>query len=165
MIDLRLERLKELLSYNPEDGSFRWLVARGRMRAGQSAGRISASGYFQIQIDRVLYLSHRLAWMYVHGYWPSMHLDHIDGNRINNSIVNLRECRPFENHQNRVAKPDSGSRYLGVSWDKNREKWTASITLRGQKKFLGRFSSEIDAAAAYRNAKRELHLFNPEIIR
>lgn len=70
--------LKSLLHYDPDSGIFTWKVSRGRVKAGKIAGRKSGEGYFQIQIFRRLYQSHRLAWIYMHGEIKSECIDHID---------------------------------------------------------------------------------------
>ena len=84
---------------------------------------------------------------------------------MNNSISNLRPCTLGENHQNRVEGKLSTSRYAGVSWDKTKRKWVVGITVKGIKKFIGRYDCEEEAANAYISAKREYHKFNPEVRR
>ena len=91
-------KLKELLSYDPETGDFTWLV--GRKMAGKKAGSPHNQGYFTIRISRKLYLSHRLAWLYVYGAFPKIDLDHINGVKSDTRIDNLRECSESQNQWN-----------------------------------------------------------------
>lgn len=155
--DLTQGRLQELLIYDPETGIFRW-KHRPQSRpswnarfAGKIAGTLNLIGYVQIGIDLKLYFGHRLAWLYVHEAWPSLGIDHIDGDGSNNKIANLRVATKSENQQNRprISKNSSGT--LGVSWDKPRKKWAVSAFLDGKQHHLGRFTSKEEANAASHN--------------
>lgn len=161
---LTAERLRELLHYDPETGVFTWRVNRGGpAKAGSRAGNVNrVLGYLQIRVDRVLYYGHRLAWLYVHGEWPADQQDHVNGMRDDNRLVNLRECTPAENCQNLSIRVSNTSGHIGVSWCSERGKWHARIAVGNRHKHLGRFNSTEAAAAAYQEAKRELHTFNPE---
>lgn len=96
------ERLRCLLSYDQGTGLFTWLIDRGNGAcAGQRAGTVDRnSGYVLVQIDGRQYRAHRLAWLYVHGRWPRPLIDHIDRNRANNRISNLREATSAINNSN-----------------------------------------------------------------
>ena len=83
-------RLRELLSYDPDTGLFRWSKNKGSKDAGELAGCVSPKGYILIGIDGCLYLAHRLAWLYVHGEFPEKDIDHRDQDKSNNRICNLR---------------------------------------------------------------------------
>jgi hypothetical protein len=96
--DLTAEYLRQLLSYDPDTGLFRWRVQLGfRGKVGAVAGTTHSKGYRQIRIDGRIYRAHRLAWLYIHGEWPSGGLDHIDGNPANNAIANLRPATQQQN--------------------------------------------------------------------
>lgn len=96
--ELTAEAIRALLRYEPETGHFYWLLNRGsKIKAGQRAGAVSSEGYCQISIYDRLYRAHRLVWLYVHGEWPSQTIDHIDGNRLNNRLDNLRDVSLKEN--------------------------------------------------------------------
>lgn len=158
------EALRNLLSYNPEVGEFRWAVRRGKMNAGQPAGTINGMGYHQIMLNRKLYLSHRLAWLYVHGKLPDAQIDHINGVKSDYRICNLRECSHGENHQNRGKQKNGGistSEFHGVSRRKDCDRWKAEICVNGKRKHLGLFIKEVDAKNAYLEAKRNMHPFSP----
>jgi hypothetical protein len=108
-------------------------------------------------VDGKEYRVHRLAWLHVHGVWPSAEIDHIDGIRTNNAIANLRDVDRATNCQNmRKALPaNKGSGLLGVYPSDN--KWRARITVNNRAVGLGTFDSKETAHEAYLAAKRTLH--------
>lgn len=159
------EQLHALLSYDGETGEFRWKVkASIRSPAGSIAGTINKLGYvvFRICGGKKLYLAHRLAWLYVYGKMPKHGIDHIDGNRSNNAISNLREATPAENSQNLCERRKDSKWPIGVGFYARYGRWTARIHKNEVEKFLGYFDSPESAHAAYLAAKKELHTFNPE---
>jgi len=161
-MNLRLsaDRLREVLSYNPETGAFTWLVSRGRVAAGDLAGNLSVLGYFDIGVDGKLYGAHRLAWLYVHGEWPADQIDHINGARTDNRICNLRAVSHAQNNQNiRKAQANNKCGFLGVVWNEKNRKWRAKIKANGRALHLGYFDAAEEAHAAYLKAKAELHPF------
>ena len=96
--------------------------------------------------------------MYFYGEFPCSEIDHINGNKQDNRIENLRIASRSINAQNkRSARADSVSRVLGVSWHKMANKWVAQISKSGKKFHLGSFSDIDDARNAYISAKRRLH--------
>jgi hypothetical protein len=154
---LTAARLREVLTYFPETGEFVWKVSLcGRFAAGRRAGCLLPTGYRIIGIDGARYLSHRLAWLYVHGVWPSALLDHKNGIRSDNRIRNLRECSAVENSRNR---PGNMGRlgFKGVTLDKRSGRWYAKIFVDSKAIHLGSFESTIEAAAAYDAAARRYH--------
>lgn len=158
--NLTIERLKEALSYDPLTGVFRWLVASSdKIKVGQIAGCRRSDGYLIIRIDKAGYLSHRLAWMYVHGSLPVDQVDHINGHKDDNRIANLRESTIPENQQNAKSRVGSSSQFVGVSWDKKRRKWCAFIQVHSKNYYIGGFDNEVDAYKAYLAAKKRQHVF------
>jgi HNH endonuclease/AP2 domain len=153
------DHIREQLSYSPETGEFRWIVPARCRRLYMQAGCTRSDGYRVIGITinkkNILLQAHRLAWLYVYGVWPKFGLDHIDRNPSNNRISNLREATQQENLRNRRKAFNCSSRYLGVSWDKIRKKWTTRIKIVNKYKHIGRFDSETDAALAYNKAALE----------
>jgi hypothetical protein len=143
------ERLKEVLYYNPQTGSFKWAKTRRGVRVGQDAGRISRLGYHQISIDRRSYLAHRLAWLYMEGFFPTnIEIDHIDQNPSNNKWNNLRLVSRSCNARNCGNGKRNKSGVKGVVWDKSRQKWEAKIGANGRSNGLGRYTSFDNAVCA-----------------
>lgn len=159
---LTQERLKELLSYDPETGVFVWLISTGnRALKGSIVGTDHGNGYRKITIDQQTYYSHRLAWFYTHGKWPEYEIDHRDLNRSNNRLLNIRRATPIQNRQNLRIRSNNKSGKIGVSWAKNCKKWEAYIWKNYKKIGLGYFDDLEEAGKAYLTAKRELHTFQP----
>lgn len=152
------EALLGLVTYDALSGEFFRAVDRSaRWKAGQKIGWKMASGYISVHVGGREYLAHRLAWFYVHGFWPVQFLDHIDGNRENNSIRNLREADTSINQQNlRGPRSHGTSGFLGVR--KHGSGFRAGITANGVTKNLGTFRTPECAHAAYMKAKRLMHV-------
>lgn len=150
---LTVERLREVLDYEPETGVFRWRVnKRANASAGSVAGTAHNSGYWRIRIDRRGYLAQQLAWMHFYGRWPDKQLDHIDTNKHNNRIANLREATPTQNLGNRPMRRDNVSGVKGVTWHPRDQRWRAQITINGRVKYISQHRRIEDAAEAYRRA-------------
>ena len=153
------EVLKSILSYDANSGEFTWLKNTRRLKAGDKAGTTNGSGYRQICIAGKIYNAHRLSWLYVHGKIPEFDIDHIDGNRLNNSLANLRHVSRSVNLQNqrsiRAGKiSDAG---LGASFIKRTGKWHSRIKVNGRQISLGCFTTSEEAHLKYLDAKRKLH--------
>ena len=150
-----IDRLRELLSYDPETGIFQWRVTRGsRAPAGKIAGTVrKKDGYRQINVDGHIYLAHRLAWFYVYESWPDGDIDHENTNKIDNRISNLREATESQNGANRTKSKKLGrvytSKYKGVHWNKVVRKWHTSVMVQRKKIDLGYFETEESAYQAY----------------
>lgn len=146
-------RLRELLHYSPDTGSFIWKIATSNRGAVNSvAGFLLNTGYRYITLDGQKYLAHRLAWFYVNGEWPSGDIDHIDRNRDNNAIANLRPATRSQNMSNGGVRKDSKSGYRGVTWHAQNKSWRATIQKDGKQHYLGCYKNVEDAAEAYRVA-------------
>lgn len=155
--------IRDALSYDPSTGLFTWRVSPCKnVKAGDAAGFSRAGGYVGIQIGGKTYYAHRLAWLYVHGRWPTHQLDHINRIRGDNRIANLRECTNTENQQNRNVSRANVSGFTGVSWNRAARKWVAQIRAHGRKQYLGLFPTSEAAHAAYTEAKRKFHSLCPE---
>ena len=150
-------RLRELLSYDAHSGVFVLLAQRGPAKAGSVAGSFK-DGYKEVMLDGRSYLAHRLAWFYMTGTWPTGQIDHINGDRSDNRISNLRDASPSVNQQNRrAAQCNSRSGLLGVTHYKRDDKWMASIRVNRKQHNLGLFATPELAHAAYIEAKRKMH--------
>ena len=128
-IVITADRLRELLDYNPDTGLFHWRITKSnRVRVGDEAGYYRKDGYCCIRIEGRLYLGQRLAWLYVYGEWPSKNIDHIDQNKSNNRIDNLRNASQTINNYNTRLRKDNASGYQGVTKSGNR--WIAQVHQR-----------------------------------
>ena len=160
MAAVSLEHLKRVMKYDAETGVFTYNENRGPWRkAGETAGRLcpkslhNGGGYRLIAIREGAqcseYGAHRLAWFYVYGSWPNGALDHINGNRDDNRIANLREATTSQNGANRGAQSNNTSGLKGVSFHKASGKWRGDICAEGKTLFLGLHKTREAAAAAY----------------
>lgn len=155
---LTLERLKELLAYDPDTGLFVWKTDRGRSaKFGDIAGRLAVRGYWDIEIDGKKYKAHRLAWLYVTGKWPKDEIDHRDMNRTNNKFDNLREATHSQNGYNKITPTTNTSGFKGVSWCGRTGKWRAAITRDRKQYHLGFYDKISDAKSAYDVASHKYH--------
>lgn len=157
-----MEDLKKTLSYNPDTGLFHWKITKGpNAKAGNIAGSFDAYGYSIIQFEAKSYKAHRLAWFFTHGYMPESIIDHIDGNRANNAISNLRLTTFSGNMQNQnKAHINNKAGFLGVSFkEKNKTNpYHARILLKGKKIHIGSFPTAELAHQAYLDKKKEVHV-------
>ena len=160
--DLTAARLRDVLHYEAATGIFTWVRPTGRRaKTGDIAGSAEGRGYWAIRIDSVRYKAHRLAWLYQNGEWPRGDIDHINGDRRDNRIANLREASRSTNIQNlRSAKSHNRAGLLGVVLDlskKTDKKYTARIVYGGRQHSLGYYNTPEEAHAAYLEAKRKHH--------
>lgn len=155
MVDLTAERLRRIVKYDPETGSFEWLMSLSfRRPLGSECGEIKASGYRLIGIDGRRYRAHRLAWLYMKGHWPSLQIDHRNGVRSDNRWANLREATQAQNSANMMRSSKFGMK--GVNRYENAVtgtvRYRAHITANGKSIYLGSFKTSAEAADAYRLA-------------
>ena len=144
-------RSRELFDYDDETGLF-------HTKNGEEVTRPTQDGYKTIWIDSKSYLQHRMAWLYVYGDFPDGIIDHIDGNKSNNKITNLRVGTQALNAQNR-KKAQSNNKIGLMGVFKHQDKWRTRIQTRGLMTELGCFDTPEEAHAVYIKAKRELHEF------
>jgi hypothetical protein len=151
-------RLREVLDYNAETGVFLWKVATSSRNAvGSPAGAINNVGYRVICVDGKNYLAHRLAWLYVHGVWPEHEIDHINRDRADNRLINLRQATKSQNMVNGNTRSDNKSGYKGVTWHKGSQKWRAVVQKDGKQYQIGMFTDIEEAAKAYAEFAAKLH--------
>lgn len=165
MIDIEL--IKSKVSYDPATGVFTRLVSSTRKdKIGKPAGTIATNGYVYINIGKKLYSAHRLALALTYGKEPSGHVDHINRNRADNRLVNLRECPTKQkgNAQNSSLRSDNTSGFVGVHWFPRTSSWQAYINADGKRKHLGYFKDLEAAKNAYALAKRKQHRFHGDVV-
>ncbi len=151
------EELQRKLSYSAETGVFLWRNSFCAIRAGDVAGCVNQCGYRQIRLGDKTYKAHRLAWLYVNGDWPKGQIDHINGDRSDNRVTNLRDVSGLVNSQNRrrPQKNNKSSGLLGAH--KSKKRWASFIGINGKARRIGLFDTPEEAHEAYLTAKRQLH--------
>ena len=150
------ELVSEYISYDHVTGAFTRLKTSGTKRPGDKVG-VENGRYLQISICGKKIRGHQLAWFLIYGYFPKT-IDHINGNGLDNRLCNLREVTRQQNNQNHRKPPKHNtSGFLGVSYFKAGNKFSAHINLDGKKKHLGYFDDPEKAHQAYLTVKRSIH--------
>ena len=143
---LTQNQLKQTMHYDPLTGVFtRKVTLCSRAIAGSVAGCLNKLGYTVIRISGNLYQAHRLAWLYVYGYFPEHDIDHKDRNKSNNKIDNLRHATRQCNLRNTGLQANNTSGIKGACWDKQQDKWRAQIMVNNKNHYLGLFSDFTEA--------------------
>lgn len=156
--ELTQKRALELFDYIPETGELIRKVTVGNSKAGTVISTTSTYGYIRVLIDWQRYYVHQVAWMCVHGVWPSNQIDHIDNNRTNNRIENLRVCTASENCLNqRSVRVNNKMGVHGVHKLPS-GKYRAQIQINGKKLNLGLFINPDDASNAYAQMKKAINV-------
>lgn len=170
------ELLRKLLRYDPETGNFIWLrrdaalCAPGRManseqmanrwngmHAGKPAFRQkNRKGYLTGKVAGRFFSAHRVAYAMHHGRWPVDQIDHINGVRDDNRIVNLREVDITENSRNTKRSSANTSGRVGVGWHKLIGKWAAYISVQRKMQHLGYYDTRDEAIAVREAAEKRL---------
>ena len=140
------DRLKELFNYDGQD--LIWKVKRRGTKIGSVAGCVGSRGYRQIRVDTKKHYAHRLIWLYHFGSFPTNQIDHIDRNKLNNRIDNLRDVTQQENCKNKSKDKRNTSGITGVHWHKALGKWRAQGRVDNKRIHLGYFTDKLDAIAA-----------------
>ena len=146
---MKLERLKALFYY--KDGKLFNKISRGSAKKDAEAGYVAEDGYRRVRVDGRYYYIHRLVWFLLTNKEvpDDLFIDHIDGNRSNNHIENLRLATSLENQYNKSRQSNGTSQYKGVWYDAVKGLWKASIRYRDKRLYIGQFETELEAAIAY----------------
>jgi hypothetical protein len=152
---IKRERLMEIVSYDTETGDFTYRINKGIRKAGMKAGSLMTDGYWRLRLDGHEYRAHRLAWLYAYGVWPEMNIDHMNLNKLDNRLANLRLATVSQNTANQSLSKKSTSGFKGVTLHAG-GKWQASIKSMCKFYYLGLFENPEDAHAAYIAAAKEL---------
>ena len=152
MKNFDFELLRKSFTYNQYDGT---LI---RLSTGKPVIGLDAYGYIQLGYKKRMYKAHRIIWAIVYGVFPDGHVDHINGNRADNRLNNLRTATHQQNVHNRCKPAKTNqSGYLGVCWNKRASKWQAGIHVNGKSVYIGIFNTPQEAHEAYLNFKKVLH--------
>lgn len=159
MLTVSAQRVRDLFDYERQTGRLIWRQNKWPARAGNPAGAVSKDGYVIVGVDMRTYPAHRLIWLHVHGEWPKQQIDHIDGDRANNRLENLRDVNASMNMQNlrNSKRRNKSCGLMGVSFSKNAGRWMAAIKIGSKNKYLGYFDTPEKAHAVYLAKKREVH--------
>ena len=159
-VALTQEVLKERLHYDKNTGVFTWLNVKvnSNNARGKVAGNTNkVSGYIVITLtptDKAYwYTAHRLAWLYEYGEFPKGGFDHINHDRADNRITNLRMATQRENLRNKSMASNNTTGYTGVCFSKKSNKYAASVKVNYKQIHLGFFENIEDAAKAAREAR------------
>lgn len=155
----RLEIIKSVIRYEPDTGKFFWKKRTGgtSIEGNEAAGTDDGRGYVRIGVLGRIYKAHRLAMLLTYGEFPGMEIDHINGNKADNRLSNLRESSRAKNQQNQIsAYKNNSTGLLGVSQHKQGV-WRARVWVAGKNKSLGLFRTPELAHEAYKEAKRIFH--------
>jgi hypothetical protein len=136
--------------FENKDGVLYW------RKNGKKAGTPHHTGYIQISIDGKLHNAHRLVFMLHHGWAPEI-IDHVDGDRSNNKIENLRPATWRQNLQNMKLRPTNKSGCKNVSWSAARKKWIVQLSIDGRQTNLGRFDDLEFADLVATEARNKYH--------
>ena len=147
-MELTQKELKKQIKYCYESGEITRISTNGIVKT------ISVTGYNVVNINKKIYKTHRLVWLYVYGYMPTCKLDHINHNRTDNRISNLREVTDKDNCRNCSISKNNTSGINGVSFIRKTKKWRARIMVNRKEINLGRFSDKKDALEARKHAEK-----------
>ena len=143
--------LHSALKYDADTGLFTWVKpTSNRVKPDAPAGVLKNEGYIIVGFKSRQHLAHRLAWFYSYGEWPKGEIDHINRNRQDNRLVNLRDTTRSENARNTGARPNSSSGIKGISWDKLCKRWRVQMRANGKQTYIGVFKTIEEATIAYK---------------
>lgn len=145
----------EHLTYDSVTGKIHWIKSPSRkVRKGSLANNFDKNGYLQVGLKGKYYLQHRIAWFFHYGEFPKNHIDHINGDKSDNRIVNLRDATVRENCQNLQCHRD-GKLVGAIKHTKNT--WISRIRINGKQEVIGYFKTPTEANMAYNSKVKELN--------
>jgi hypothetical protein len=153
-MDLTQKKLKKLVKYNKNTGSFVWRVNKGMGKAGDDCGTVINTGVLQVGIDGVKYSVHRLIFLYETGKIPNCRISHIDGNKLNNKFSNLSKGVERITQQDlkdivtynkesglfRWKRHDLGDKYIGTVCGSYKPDMRSTLTINGVRHFEDRLA-------------------------
>lgn len=148
------QELKDALHYDPETGLFTWRrTVSSKAPKGSHPNGVDKDGYLTLMFKGKFLRQHRVAWFYTYGVWPEKQLDHINGVRSDNRIVNLRACDEQDNNRNRAVSRNNTSGVSGVSFQQG--KWMVRIRTDKQRRVFFGYFDDIELAELVAAEARE----------
>lgn len=149
------EYLKELFEY--KNGNLYWKISLNKkIIVGSKAGSIGKLGYLSVQINKKKYKTHRLVFLYHYGYLPK-EIDHIDNDKTNNNVDNLRQASRSDNMKNMGFHSKNKSGFKGVNWHKASNRWTVQLMVENKKKYFGIYQDLELADLVAQEARNKYH--------
>jgi hypothetical protein len=146
-----------LFLHDEASGKLFYRAARKQSPAGSEAGSLHRTGYRSVSVDRCQYLVHRIIWFMVKGSWPLNQIDHINGNKADNRIENLREATNAQNTLNVPARQASSSGVKNVYYQARNKKWRVRMKVEGKSKSFGLYRTKTEAEKAAVSARNQFH--------
>lgn len=141
--------LLERLCYDPETGKINWKVDHGGREALCGLHQL---GYLYGRVYKKAFYAHRVAWLLHYGDWPEGEIDHINGNRADNRLCNLRDIPKDVNAKNKRMSSRNKTGYNGVCFNKRNGKYLVQVGSKGFKKFSAHYET-LDEAVRVRREK------------
>lgn len=152
------EEIREYINYNPDTGVFTWRKDHStRMKKGKIVGNVQWDGYYRVGFKGIPYYGHRVAWFLTYGVQPEHEIDHINGDRSDNRLDNLRAAKRKQNTYNTPVRKDSRTQVKGVHFRRDTGKYRAHCRVDGIVHWLGNFDKIEEAAEAVRKFREENH--------
>lgn len=156
------QRIRERLVIDETSPSgLKWNHLAGKKARGKQAGAVTHYGYWNVGVSEngvaKKFLAHRIIWFLAYGHWPDGEIDHVNGNRADNRLSNIREASHSENACNSKMRSNNSSGTKGVYFNKSVGKWQSQITVDGKHTYLGLFTDIADAKNAVMCAREKLH--------
>jgi hypothetical protein len=152
-----IDSAKDAFSYEESTGNLLRAKSVSNSKSGDASGYLRKDGYIVVRFGGRQTLAHRIIWAIYYGELPSRFIDHVNGDRSDNRIVNLRLASRSENNQNATIRKDNKTGFKGVRWVERDKRFVASIRVNGKYKSLGYFIDAESASAAYQQKAKELH--------
>ena len=155
---LTLQEATRIFRYDEETGKLYWNErVHKRIRVGQECGRVTSHGYRKLRVFGKEYYVHRLVWLLKTGSWPNNQIDHINRNRLDNRIENLRVANHFENQHNKSIPKNNTSGIKGVTWNKRAKKWYVQLMFNKKQMYFGLYEDLELAELVIKEARKKYH--------
>jgi hypothetical protein len=148
--DITQEELRQAFDYNEKVGDLCWKYRpANNVKVGVPVRAKNTDGYYHVGFKRKVYTVHRIIWMLVYGEWPDAEIDHVNCDKNDNRLENLRLATKGQNQSNSHKRDGFTSLYKGVCWNDRSKKWRAQVTHDNKVVYLGEFTNQEDAHEAY----------------